>query len=95
MGVTIEDDGDERKDEGAVLIWDVNAESFSAFDALRTQWRQISRGFTGALWTLGFDYAGVDAYLRRTRAPKHVFADLQEMETAALDAFHEIESEPA
>lgn len=80
--------------EDHVEVWDVNWSSLKAFLGCETQWRVTpvaSDGRTVELMRLGLDYAGVNAVLdhRRPRTRRAVFADLQVMETAALDAFAE------
>lgn len=76
-------------------IMAVNWQSVCAFLACETQWRALpvvmgQRGqITTDLMWLGLDYAAVDIVLRRSRCPEDVFADLQLMERAALDAFGE------
>lgn len=56
-----------------------------AFLACETQWR--TEGTRGGIIWLGLDYAAVDVVLRRMQAPDEIFADLQLMETAALETF--------
>lgn len=49
---------------------------------LQTQWRTSAAGYTG------MDYAGVAAFLRlaRVKSTPQLFADIQAMETATLQA---------
>ncbi len=70
-----------------VAVWDINWPSMLAFLDCETQWR-VTSTMAGLHWT-GLDYQGVDVVLRRTGAPEHVFADVQDMERAALAAFNE------
>lgn len=95
LGVTIKEDETLPKDDGAIEVWDVNAATLAAFLALDTSWRVIARGMAGVLHTLGLDYAAVDVLLRRQRAPRGTFDDVQVMEREALAVIREIEAEPA
>lgn len=98
MGADIPPDAPaDDEPEGFEILPD-NWDSALAFLACETQWRQefllvgTGQGFISQREWLGFDYPGVDVVLRR-RLPEdrsdQVFADLQVMETAALEAFAE------
>lgn len=70
-----------------VDVWPDCLQAVQLFDAMATQWRM---GFSGPV---GLDYAAVPAVMRLTGVPaadrKDVFADLQIMEYAALQALSE------
>lgn len=69
-------------DADTIELWPENVESFSIFMRLQTQWRTSAAGYTG------MDYAGVAAFLRlaRVKSTPQLFADIQAMETATLQA---------
>lgn len=66
-----------------------NADAIEAWLALESQWRCISPGPGAIIW-LGLDYGAVDVVLRRRKwaDPDALFADLQEMEGAALEVMN-------
>lgn len=92
FGVSIDrpPEDEERDEKNVFLVWDKNWPALTAFLAVETQWRVVSRGMTGVLQRLGLDYAAVDVVLRRLKVRNSVFADLQLMERAALKAFDQI-----
>ncbi len=66
-----------------------NVQTFERFHALRTQWRYAGMGAQRT----GFDYAGIHAWMQFTVPKKErqqLFADLQLMESAVLDADSEL-----
>ncbi|WP_273794699.1 DUF1799 domain-containing protein [Brucella intermedia] len=87
MGVSVEVTPDGAEADGAFHVWRENEEALIAWLAVETQWRIVST-MAGLIW-LGLDYSAVDVVLRRLKSPDHVFADLQNMELAALEAFNE------
>ncbi|MGY9046326.1 hypothetical protein P775_11040 [Puniceibacterium antarcticum] len=88
MGVTFETDAPAQDDGDAFAVWARNWDSLLAFLNCQTQWRTASRN--NGYVHLGLDYVAVDVVLRRSGADDGVFADLQEMELAALAAFGEL-----
>ncbi len=87
MGVTVEFTPDSAEADGAFQVWRENEDALIAWLAVETQWRIVST-MAGLIW-LGLDYSAVDVVLRRLKSPDRVFADLQNMELAALEAFNE------
>lgn len=87
MGATVEVTPDSGNADGAFEVWRANEAALIAWLAVETQWRIVAT-MAGLLW-LGLDYTAVDVALRRLKSPDHVFADLQTMELAALNAFNE------
>lgn len=87
MGVTVEVPPDNAEADGAFQVWRENEDALIAWLAVETQWRIVST-MAGLIW-LGLDYSAVDVVLRRLKSPDRVFADLQHMELAALEAFNE------
>lgn len=68
--------------EEEVELWAVNAEAFSVFNSMSTQWRAGMSGATGLDYTslpIVMDLEGVDADDR-----KQVFRDVRTMEQEAL-----------
>jgi hypothetical protein len=69
-----------------VHVWPENLQAVRLFDQLRTQWRH---GFGGPT---GLDYAAVMLMLEFAAVPQPerpaLFADLQVLEAAALEAIH-------
>ena len=68
--------------EEEVELWAVNAEAFSVFNSMSTQWRAGMCGATGLDYTslpIVMDLEGVDADDR-----KQVFRDVRTMEQEAL-----------
>ena len=68
--------------EEEVELWAVNAEAFSVFNSMSTQWRAGMSGATGLDYTslpIVMDLDGVDADDR-----KQVFRDVRTMEQEAL-----------
>lgn len=75
-------------------LWPCNAPTWHLWHALQTQWRP--KDFDGA--TEGLDYTSVLAYLRHvagysTHRIKQVFAELQAMECATLQAWAQMRAE--
>ncbi len=68
-------------------IWRPNWPAVMGFLECETQWRCIAT-YGGLIW-LGLDYTAVDVVLRRLGFPDHVFAEIQHMETAAIDVLRE------
>lgn len=66
-------------------LWEENAMAFSVFLNAQTQWR------TGMSGPTGLDYAGVGAMVRamRIKMTPELFADIQTMERAVLNAMRE------
>lgn len=87
MGVTVEVTPDSAEADGAFQVWRENEDALIAWLAVETQWRIVST-MAGLIW-LGLDYSAVDIVLRRLKSPDRVFANLQDMELAALEAFNE------
>lgn len=87
MGVTVEVPRDSAEADGAFQVWRANEDALIAWLAVETQWRVVA-SMAGLIW-LGLDYSAVDVALRRLKSPDRVFADLQNMELAALEAFNE------
>lgn len=76
--------------ESGVEVWPDNWRAVRLFLAVETQWR-LALGF-GVSVHSGLDYCGVEAAMRRLRiddADGELFADLQEMERAALPILNE------
>ncbi|MEW9304711.1 DUF1799 domain-containing protein [Labrys neptuniae] len=77
--------------DGSIEIWDVNWQVFQLFQRLATQFRVVvvPRG----LFHLGLDYQAADIVLRHLAPeeadPATLFADLQEMEAAAVPILNE------
>lgn len=68
--------------EEEVELWAVNAEAFSVFNSMSTQWRAGMSGATGLDYTslpIVMDLEGVDADDR-----KQIFRDVRTMEQEAL-----------
>lgn len=68
--------------EEEVELWAVNAEAFSVFNSMSTQWRAGMSGATGLDYTslpIVMDLEGIDADDR-----KQVFRDVRTMEQEAL-----------
>lgn len=77
--------------DGSIEIWDVNWQVFQLFQRLGTQFRVVV--VPHGLFHLGLDYQAADIVLRHL-APKEadpatLFADLQEMEAAAVPILNE------
>lgn len=87
MGVKVEVAPADAEEDGAFQVWRANEDALIAWLAVETQWRIVS-SMAGLIW-LGLDYSAVDVVLRRLKSPDRVFADLQDMELAALEAFSE------
>ena len=79
------DDWLEAARDDAFELWEENAMAFSVFLNAQTQWR------TGMSGPTGLDYAGVAAMTRamRIKMTPELFADLQTMERAVLNAMRE------
>lgn len=90
MSIDLLSQDDEKDEKNVFLVWDKNWPALTAFLAVETQWRVVSRGMTGVLQRLGLDYAAVDVVLRRRKVKAGVFDDIQAMERAALKAFGEV-----
>lgn len=80
-------------DHEVVEVWPENVESLDLFIALRTQWRTGMNGPTGLDYTAVLD-------LIRFLAPgpdkaRDLFADMQVMESAALEQIAEDNKEPS
>lgn len=77
--------------ESSIEIWDLNWQAFQIFRRLGTQFRVVV--VPKGLLHLGLDYQGVDIVLRRLAAdeadPANLFADLQQMEAAAVPILNE------
>ncbi len=88
MGVAVEVPTAPKGPE-AFEVMLANADAIEAWLALESQWRCISPGPGAIIW-LGLDYGAVDVVLRRRKwaDPDALFADLQEMEGAALEAMN-------
>jgi hypothetical protein len=73
--------------ETEVLIWPENELAYGVFVRLLTQWRVGMGGATG------LDYTAVLAFIRTLRLSRveaeELFADIQVMESAALEAMAE------
>lgn len=70
--------------EEDVELWAVNAEAFSVFNSMSTQWRSGMGGATGldyGVLPVVMDLEGVEADDRQ-----HVFRDVRTMEQEALKA---------
>lgn len=70
--------------EEEVELWAVNAEAFSVFNSMSTQWRSGMGGATGldyGVLPVVMDLEGVEADDRQ-----HVFRDVRTMEQEALKA---------
>ena len=68
--------------ETEIELWAINAEAFSVFNSMSTQWRAGMSGATGLDYTslpIVMDLEGVDADDR-----KQVFRDVRTMEQEAL-----------
>ena len=68
--------------EEEVELWAINAEAFSVFNSMSTQWRAGMSGATGLDYTslpIVMDLEGIDADDR-----KQVFRDVRTMEQEAL-----------
>lgn len=79
-----------RGEEDGVPVWPENWLAVRVFLAVETQWRLVL-GF-GVGVHLGLDYAGVETAMRRLKIEDEdgeLFADLQEMERAALPILNE------
>lgn len=70
-------------------VMPANWSTLKAWLACATQWRVVTAG-TAVIW-LGLDYPAVDIVLRRRQLDADL-ADLQVMETAALDVLAEARS---
>lgn len=75
------------REDDAFQIWPENWNSLIAWLSCETQWRLSSS--SGGNYYLGLDYTAVDVVMRRLKLEDEVFADLQEMERAALATFAE------
>ncbi|WP_349295234.1 DUF1799 domain-containing protein (plasmid) [Thioclava sp. 'Guangxiensis'] len=75
------------REEDAFQIWPENWSALNAWLSCETQWRLSSS--SGGISYLGLDYIAVDVVMRRLKFEDEVFADLQEMERAALATFAE------
>ena len=77
---------DDEIDGPPVQVWPENEQVVSVFLCMRTQWR------TGMGGPTGMDYSALPFMWQRLRVPPEeqdaVFADLQVMEVAALNAAH-------
>ncbi len=69
--------------EVMATAWD----SLMAFLNCETQWR-IGMGMSGLIW-FGLDYTACKFVLEDIGAPRHAFADLRVMETAAMKILNE------
>lgn len=92
LGVTIQA---RAESEEVFELWDINADVLELFLAVQSQWRcvAVASSIGGAILWLGLDYAGVDAFMRRSHSDDEdgeLFAGLQVMEGAALAAFSEV-----
>lgn len=76
-------------------MWRINWQSLMAFLGCETQWRAVAMpsGEGSRLIWLGIDYASArPVFERRNRAvQRRLFADIQVMEHAALEAMGEID----
>lgn len=90
MGADIAPQTTPEDETEGVEIMPENWTVICAFLACQTQWR-IAVSLVGREW-LGFEYPGVDVVLTRRGFDNEVFADLQVMEIAALEAFGEAAS---
>jgi hypothetical protein len=91
--VAIEDDEAGEEDAaGAIDIMECNWSSlvaFVAFVACSTQWRVV--GLQLGMIFIGLDYTACQIVLQRHDASAEVFADIQAMESAALEILNEAE----
>lgn len=83
---------DDEIDGPPVQVWPENEQSVCVFLTMRTQWR------TGMGGPTGMDYSALPFVWRQLRVPEEeqdaVFADLQVMEVAALNAAHADRGDP-
>ncbi|RWE75454.1 MAG: hypothetical protein EOS63_23930 [Mesorhizobium sp.] len=93
LGVDVEVDEDE--DEEKIDVWRINWQSVMAFLRCETQWRAVAVavGESSRLIWLGIDYQSArPVYERRNRVTQQrLFADIQVMEHAALEAMGEMD----
>lgn len=75
--------------EENIEVWAPNWPAVCLFLAAATQWRTVA-SMAGVIW-LGLDYSAVDVIARRLRIDAD-WADLQEMEDAALVVLNEARS---
>lgn len=71
-------------------VWPCNWTAVRVFVACETQWRQLPSA--AGLLQLGLDYTALDVVMRRLHVSDPdgaIFAQVQEMEAAALSAFNE------
>lgn len=91
LGVEAEVD----EDEESIDVWRINWKSLLAFLRCETQWRAVAlaAGEGSRLIWLGIDYQSArPVYERRNRAEQQrLFADIQVMEHAALEAMGEMD----
>ncbi|RUW41526.1 hypothetical protein EOA37_09705 [Mesorhizobium sp. M2A.F.Ca.ET.015.02.1.1] len=91
LGVPVEVDEEEETTE----VWRINWRSVMAFLRCETQWRAVAVavGEGSRLIWLGIDYQSArPVYERRNRAEQQrLFADIQVMEHAALEAMGEMD----
>ncbi|TIV69449.1 MAG: hypothetical protein E5V89_18765 [Mesorhizobium sp.] len=91
LGVDVEVDEDEEK----IDVWRINWQSVMAFLRCETQWRAVAVavGEGSRLIWLGIDYQSArPVYERRNRVTQQrLFADIQVMEHAALEAMGEMD----
>lgn len=87
MGVTPPEINTGDVSEPVFDVWEENWTALCAFLSCETQWRTIAT--LGGVFRQGLDYGAVDIVLRRHNLDDAVFADLQMMEHAALEAFGE------
>ncbi|TIV68874.1 MAG: hypothetical protein E5V89_21215 [Mesorhizobium sp.] len=94
LGVSIDPDDIVDDDEAKIEVWSINWQSVLAFLRCETQWRAVPMavGEGSRLIWLGIDYASAQpVFQRRNRlAERRLFADIQVMERAALEAMGEL-----
>ena len=87
MGVAVEPETVELEAE-VLNIMPANHASFAAWLECQTQW-QCLQTKEGLLWQ-GLRYRDVREVLDDLEAPRHVFADIRDMERAALPILNEV-----
>lgn len=88
LGVTIEaGDDDEDAEEDDFAVWPENWIALTAWLSIDTQWRVA--GTMRQIVYVGLDYTAVKAVLDAAGHGPEVFADIRDMEAAALPLLNE------